>query len=133
MAVEAIRYTRAPLQHEKDHVIDTAIYELIHAVSHQDEQSYIIQNYVQKHLNCIMQYENNSINFAEFLAKMQPLTKVPNQENNPNIAKLNTLITIINGLNNTTDHEIIFRQVCQNIQEIIHPEKMSLLQEYTYR
>lgn len=131
--VEAILYTQAPLDSEKNHVIGRAVDELCKTIERQDEKIDVIEHYIHQHLDQIKTYEANIIDFGMLLQRIQPLQTIPNNENNPNIEKLNSMITIINGLRDTTQHEIVFRWLCQNMQELIHPERMSLLQQFAYR
>ena len=107
--VEAILYTQAPLDSEKNHVIGRAVDELCKTIERQDEKIDIIEHYIRQHLDHIKTYEANIIDFGMLLQRIQPLQTIPNNENNPNIEKLNSMITIINGLRDTTQHEIVFR------------------------
>lgn len=128
MAVEAIRYTYMPLEDEKSQVIHTAVMEIIHTVDRQEEKLDILEQYTSQYLEYIREYESGRIAFSDLLQKLQPLQTIPNPEQNKNIDRFNTIVSIINALNYSPHHELILKNQCTHLQELLEPEK-SLLME----
>lgn len=127
--VEAIQYTHMPLYNEKSQVINTAIIEITEIISRQDEKLDILEHYTSQYLSDIKWYESGVIDFATLLQKLQPLQLIPNPDCSKNIDEFNTIVSIINSLNYSPNHEQILKIQCIRIQELFNTEQMPLIVE----
>lgn len=132
MAVEAIRYTYVPLANEKEQVIHTAIMEIIHTVDRQEEKLDVLEQYTSQYLTYIKAYESGDMDGSELLQKLQPLQIIPNPEHNKNIDACNTIVSIINALTYSPQHEPILKDQCLRLQKLLDPQKSLLIDNLDY-
>jgi len=83
-------------------------------------------------LEYIKAYEADTIKFSDLLQKLQPLQTLPNPEHNKNIDAFNTIVSIINALNYSEQHEPILKTQCLRLQELLYPQQAALLENLDY-
>ena len=110
--------------------MQTVLFELQYTFSRQQQKLDVIDTYRDTYLHDIWLYESGILAFGDVLQRLQPLETIPDTgAQNDTLVQFNAIVSQINALRNIQAHKLVFRKLCLRMQELLHPEKIGLLEQ----